>query len=308
MDNRAENRGRSRKRWVTRALIGCAFGAGLIFLALQSKSDKTDEAGNESLAKKKIQRTWNMALGNVVVVAPELGLTAKSLKGVEIENSRIAMRLESQLQPLREFYRQESESDPTLMGGMLFQLTVNSAGEVTQVKELASRITDGEFKKTVLAEVSKWTFPEILSDDTIINCPILFVREGMDITTLVQWEKSLGQFNENSAMTKLNTQTTQEKELAESKKRSAAASAKTADATKAKHEQNSERKSISQMYQIKHPTAIRQEPSFASASVGKFTPGTKVTVIAARGDWVQVRTDNSGVTGFIRREFVTPAN
>jgi uncharacterized protein YgiM (DUF1202 family) len=230
------------------------------------------------------------------------------LKGAEIENSKIAVRLESQLQPLREFYRQESESDPTLMGGMLFQLTVNQAGEVTGVKDLASRIMDSEFKKTVLAEVSKWTFPEILSDDTIINCPILFVREGMDITTLVQWEKSLGQFNENSAMTKLNTQTTQEKELAESKKRSAATSAKTAAATKAKHEQNSERKSISQMYQIKHPTAIRQEPSFASASVGKFTPGTKVTVITARGDWVQVRTDNSGVTGFIRREFVTPAN
>jgi hypothetical protein len=160
----------------------------------------------------------------------------------------------------------------------------------------------------VLAEVSKWTFPEILSEDTIINCPILFVREGMDITTLVQWEKTLGQFNENSAMTKLNTQSTRERDLAESKKRAAAASVKTAAATKAKYEQNSERKSIPQMYQVKHPTAIRQEPSFASATVGKFTPGTRITVLAARGDWVQVRTDSSGVTGFIRREFVTPAN
>jgi hypothetical protein len=193
------------------------------------------------------------------------------------------------------------------MGGMLFQLTVNRAGDVTQVKDLASRIIDGDFKKTVLAEVSKWTFPEILSDDTIISCPILFVREGMDITTLVQWEKTLGQFNDNPAMTKVNTQTSKEREFAEAKKRAAAASVKTAVATKAKND-NSERNSNSQTYQVKHPTAIRQEPSFASASIGKFTPGTKVTVIAARGDWVQVRTDSSGVTGFIRREFVTPAN
>ena len=67
-----------------------------------------------------------------------------------------------------------------------------------------------------------------------------------------------------------------------------------------------EPKSFSRLYQIKHPTAVRTEPNFGSTSVGKFTAGTKVTVIAASGDWVEVRADDAGLAGFIRKEFVTP--
>ena len=75
---------------------------------------------------------------------------------------------------------------------------------------------------------------------------------------------------------------------------------------KAKTEQSPEVKSLPRIYQIKHPTTIRQEPNFGSASVGKFTPATRVTVIAAHGDWVEVRAEETGLAGFIRKEFVTP--
>ena len=60
------------------------------------------------------------------------------------------------------------------------------------------------------------------------------------------------------------------------------------------------------MYQVKHPTTIRQEPNFESESVGKFTAGTRVTVMATLGDWVEVRGDDANLSGFIRKEFVTP--
>jgi hypothetical protein len=291
------------------ALASCAFGAVLILLGSQMGSDSEDKSSRKEAsieAKRKTPRSWNIALGNVVVVAPDLGFNAKVLKGGRVEESKIAARLESQLQGLRAFYREQSESDPSLMGGMLLQLSVDSSGEVTHVKELVSRITDSEFKKAVLAEVSEWTFPEIIPETTTINCPLLFVREGMDITTVVQWEKTLGQFNEKSAVAKMNTQAAQESQVAEAKKRTAAI-AKTAPAgSKVKTEQNSEPKSLSRLYQIKHPTAVRMEPNFGSTSVGKFTAGTKVTVIAATGDWVEVRADNAGLAGFIRKEFVTP--
>jgi hypothetical protein len=309
MDDKSENKGRSGSRRVVIALASCAFGAGLILLVSQMGSNPEDKpSGKESsiAGKKKTPRSWNIALGNVVVVAPDLGFNAKVLKGGRVEESKIAARLESQLQGLREFYREQSESDPSLMGGMLLQLTVNSSGEVTHVKELVSRITDSEFKKEVLAEVSKWTFPEIIPETTTINCPLLFVREGMDITTVVQWEKTLGQFTEKSVIAKMNAQAAQESEVAEAKKHTAAV-AKTAPASsKVKAEQNLEPKSFSRLYQIKHPTAVRTEPNFGSTSVGKFTAGTKVTVIAASGDWVEVRADDAGLAGFIRKEFVTP--
>jgi hypothetical protein len=220
MDNKSRNKVRSGSRRVILALASCALGAVLILSASKMGSRSEDGASGKAPStevKKKPSRSWNIALGNVVVVAPDLGFNAKVLKGGRVEESRIAARLESQLQGLREFYREESESDPSLMGGMLLQISVNSSGEVTHVKELVSRITDNEFKQAVLAEVSKWTFPEIIAETTTINCPLLFVREGMDITTVVQWEKTLGQFTEKSAVAKMNAQAAQESQVAEAK-------------------------------------------------------------------------------------------
>jgi len=270
------------------------------------KTSTTEEESSAKVQKKKTQRAWNIALGNVVVVAQDLGLNAKALKGGQVEEAKIAARLESQLLGLRDFYRQESERESTLMGGMLLQLTVSPSGDVTNVKELVTRITDGEFKKAVLAEASKWTFPEIITDSTTITCPILFVREGMDITTIVQWEKTLGQFSEKSAIAKINAQVTQQSQAPEGLKRSEPVAKTAAVSNKAKAEQNPEAKSLPRIFQIKHPTTIRQEPNFASGSVGKFTAGTRVTVIATSGDWVEVRADDTGLSGFIRKEFVTP--
>jgi hypothetical protein len=312
MDNLSENRGRSGGRRAVIALASCVFGAGLILLASQmgsksvDKTGTTEEESSVKVQKKKTQRAWNIALGNVVVVAQDLGLNAKALKGGQVEEAKIAARLESQLQGLREFYRQESEREPTLMGGMLLQLTVSPSGDVTQVKELVSRIADSEFKKEVLAEAAKWTFPEIITDSTTITCPVLFVREGMDITTIVQWEKTLGQFSEKSAMAKMDAQATQQNQAPEGLKRSATVAKTAPVSNKAKAEQNPELKSLTRMYQIKHPTAVRQEPNFESPALGKFPPGTRVTVIATSGDWVEVRADDASLSGFIRKEFVTP--
>jgi uncharacterized protein YgiM (DUF1202 family) len=307
MDGKSQNKQRSGSHRIMIALASCAFGAALILLVSQIDSNRADSSpGNQSAieAKKTSSRSWNIALGNVVVVAPDLGFNTKVLKGGRVEESKITARLESQLQGLREFYREQSESDPSLMGGMLLQLNVNSSGEVTQVKELVSRITDGEFKKVVLAEAFKWTFPEIIPETTTINCPLLFVREGMDITTVVQWEKTLGQFTDEAVIAKAGAQAAQENHVAEAKKR-AAVVAKTAPAsTKIKAEQNLEPKPFS-LYQIKHPTAVRMEPNFGSTEVGKFMAGTKVTVIATTGDWIEVRADDAGLAGFIRKEFVT---
>src|SRR5215475_6029136 len=266
MNDMAENRGRSGGRRVIIALASCVLGAALILLASQMSSKSGDETEKNSSAaapKKKPHRAWNIALGNVVVVAPELGLSAKALKGAKVEESKIAARLESQLQGLR------------------------------------------EFKKAVVAEVSKWTFPEIVTDSTTITCPILFVREGMDITTIVQWEKPLGQFSEKLALAKTNTQAIQQSQVPEGVKRSEPV-AKASLPTKAKTEPSPEPRTLSRIYQIKHPTTIRLEPNFESVSIGKFPPGTKVTVIGASGDWVEVRADDAGPAGFIRREFVTP--
>jgi hypothetical protein len=124
----------------------------------------------------------------------------------------------------------------------------------------------------------------------------------------MHWEKNLGQFSEKPAIAKATTQAVSQKHAQEGSKRNEPVAKATPVATKAKSEPNVNVKPPPRMYQVKHPTTIRQEPDFGSASVGKFAAGTRVTVIAARGDWVEVRADDIGTTGFIRREFVAPSN
>jgi Bacterial SH3 domain len=297
MNGSSENSKSSGTRRTMIALGSCTLGAVMILLALQIDATPPIDSAKDAAAKnqqKKPHRTWNIALGNVVVVAQDLGLDVKVARGGQADQSKIIARLENQLLALREFYREESEKEPTLMGGMLLQVTVAPDGEVTHVKELASRITQSEFKKAVLSHVSKWTFRDIITDPMVINCPLLFVREGMDIATVVQWEKTLGEFADNPAIAKASAQTLQQ--AAEGSKRGHAI-AKSAAAHKAAQES-------AKVYMIKHPTAIRREPNFSAPSIGKFAIGTRVTFLSGRGDWLEVRSDDT-TSGFIRKEFVT---
>ncbi len=190
------------------AIVSCVVGLGLVFfgsvMGTKSPNQEASASGNPGAnpQNKKPVRAWNMALGNVVVVDQELGFSVKAGKESHPQQGKLLTRIESRLQNLRELYREEGEKQPALMGGMTLQFSVNSAGEVTLVKEVSSRISDTEFKKAVIAEVSQWSFQDVVTDSVTVTCPLLFVREGMDITTLVQWEKTLGHFGEKTAVAK----------------------------------------------------------------------------------------------------------
>jgi hypothetical protein len=292
------------------AVASCVFGLALIVFAFgtgKSLKKESSAAANASAQapQKKPARAWNMALGNVVVVAQELGFAIKTANDDRAEPSKILSRLEGQLQGLRELYRQESEKNPSLMGGMLLQFNVNVSGEVSQVKEIASRITDADFKEAVIAEISKWSFQDLVADPTTVNCPLLFVREGMDITTVVQWEKSFGQFGDRNILAKGNAQPVQQSKAPAGSK-SIGAGVKTVAVSPEKTVSIGAAKSPGAIYQIKYPTSLRREPNFNSTSLAKFAIGTKVSILSNRGEWLEVRPDSGGLSGFIRKEFVAP--
>jgi len=179
------------------ACASCALGLALMILLFglgsNSQRDSTTEEKNSPIKEnpKKPQPAWNVALGNVVVIASELGFEVRGPKNTKIELSRVNGRIEAQLLAVRELYRLESDKNANLMGGLFLQLTLGSGGEVASVKELGWRITDGDFRKAVVAEVAKWDFQDTAPEGTTINCPLLFVREGMEITTLVRWKRRL---------------------------------------------------------------------------------------------------------------------
>ena len=293
------------------ALSSCVFGLGLILYGfgagIKSPKQEASAGANPSAEapRKKPARAWNMALGDVVIVAQELGFSISPTKANTIEQSKVMARIDGQLQTLRELYRQEGEKNPGLMGNIVLQLNVGATGDVTQVKEISSRIPDGEFKKAILAEVSHWSFQQIIPESVTINCPLLFIREGMDITTLVQWERSLAQL-EDKPTTGRGTNPGRPNQQAKTVEtpRVAQVLPKTVSSEEASARPST--RAAQSLYQIKYATSLRAEPNFSSASVTRFTIGTKVSLLNNRGDWLEVRATDSGYSGYIRKEFVAP--
>jgi len=301
------------------AIASCVMGVALIFFAfsvgtkgLKKAPPVEREASGAEPARKKPARAWNIALGNVVVVAPELGLSLKPAKDPAPEQKKVVARIESQLQSLREIYRHESDKNPGLMGSMTIQFVVEPSGEVTKVKEVSSRLSASDFKKTVIAAVSQWSFREVIANGATIQCPLLFVREGMDITTLVQWEKSFGQNGEIGAAAFNHTNAAPVKpvvSLSYPQSRITESNRQSESATKSKitGAEKAPRVSAakpSAIHQLKFATSLRKEPNFSSISVAKLSVGSRVSLLGSRGEWLEVREESTGQSGFIRQEFI----
>lgn len=195
----------SRRKRLPVAIAIALASLGLIAIAFAiARKPETSQPNyaTEEKPESKSSAPWNLALGNVVVLAPELGLKTIAPDKAEIEPARIAAKIEAQLMSLRQLYREQSEGDPALLGGLTLQLTLGTAGQVAEVTVLSAQLKDKEFRKAVAAEAAKWNFSDIAPDGTVIDCPLLFVREGMDIATVMNWEKTLMSLREEHAPAK----------------------------------------------------------------------------------------------------------
>lgn len=303
-----QQKNRHRRNRSAIAITSCALGLALMIFGFgvgpSSKHETLSAAKEEKVPKKKLP-AWNLALGDIVIVARDLGFSVNPMRET-VEEAKVLAKIDGQLQSMRELYRRESERDQTLMGSVLLQLTINGAGEIANVKEVSSRIISSDFRKSVLNEVAKWNFQDLFAEATVINCPLLFVREGMDITTLVNWERSLGQFSEGSNLAKADNygQKTNRYDAPDSVKATGVSK------PNASPQSVASRPAVfgaaGSAYQIKYATAIRKEPSFSSPAVTKFPVGTKVILIGKAGDWLKVSYADGGPAGFLRKEFVIP--
>jgi Bacterial SH3 domain len=280
-------------------------GAMLYHSGIGTESSKKPAPPPDKFTQKPVN-TMNMALGHMVFLARDLGFSVKTANGESMQDTRIAARIENQLQEVRDLFRQEIARNDKLVGSLILQFSVNPAGEVSQVKEVSSRINDAEFKKTVLAETGKWTFIELLTETVTVQCPLLFVQEGMDITTLVRWESSL-----NSAIEKVVATPLAKPETAQPAKKPAAV-ARPAEVTKPAPVKEKPApaavKADGDEVRIKYATLLRKEPNFSAPVITTFTIGTKVTVISRSREWLEVRSHHNGPSGYIRREFAVPVD
>ena len=300
-----QNNGRSRSAV---AITGCALGLALIVIGFGVGSSSKHEpasAPKEEIPVKKKVPAWNLALGDVVIVARDLGFSISPSHETAGE-AKVLARIEGQLQSMRELYRRESEKDQSLLGGILLQLTTNGAGEVTNVKELNSRIISSDFRKSIVTEAAKWTFEDVLAEPSVIKCPLLFVREGMDVTTLVNWERFLGDFGELPVLGKSDNAAQKFDRSGVLETVKPAGAGKGSASLTAVTSRGATAATSGSAYQIRYATTIRKEPSFSSTAVAKFPVGTKVVLIGKAGDWLKVSYADGGPVGFLRKEFVVP--
>ncbi len=280
-------------------------GVMLYYSGIGTQSSNKPAPPPDKFSQKPVH-TMNMALGDMVFLAQDLGFSVKTAKGESMQDARIAARIENQLQAVRDLFRQEIARNDKLVGSLILQFSVTPTGEVSQVKEVSSRINDAEFKKTVLAETGKWTFTELLSETVTVQCPLLFVQEGMDITTLVRWESFL-----NSAIEKVVATPVAKPETAQPAKTPAAVArpaAVTKPAPVTEKPAPPAVKAAGAELRIKYATLLRKEPNFSAPVLTTFTIGTKVTVISRSRDWLEVRPHHNGPSGYIRREFAVPVD
>ena len=297
-----KNRGMGTKGIV--GLGGCFLGLAIVYFGygVGTESPKKEAAARASATdpedSKKPMRAMHFALDNMVFFAQELGFNVINARDEAVSEGKIALRIENQLQNVRELYRVEINKNPSLAGVVFLQLDVTPSGEVVQVKETGSKLADSEFKKAVIAEVAKWSFNDIVSESLKVNCPLLFVHQGMDITTLVRWEKATAIANERSMV--------QPAPMAKGALRSGSSLPATVKTTSVPTRGAPGNLPSGQVYQIKYATLLRKEPNFTAPALTSFTMGTKVVVQKKLGDWLEIRSADGSQTGYIRKEFVTP--
>ena len=291
-------------------VFAAVIGLGIIYFGLGAGTEGPKKEASArvnppaSTEQRRPVRAMNLALGDMVFLAQDLGFEVAGPKGNPVEPNKIAARIESQLQSIREIYRQEAAKEASPVGTMVLQLNVAASGEVTHVKEISSRLSAEEFKKTILAEASKWSFSEIAGDAFTVTCPLLFVHEGMDITTLVHWERSLGSFAEKDSAPRLAIPSPPQGKSAAT----SVLSSKAPNNGAAEKKPAAAPKIEGREFQIKYPTVLRAQPNFTAAPVTTFTIGTRVALLTRQGDWFEVRARPDGPTGFVRKEFVTPVD
>jgi Bacterial SH3 domain len=275
-------------------IAGCVIGLAVVYFGsgIGTESPKKDAAAEPVPAARSVHkrpgRAMNLALGNMVYFAQDLGFVIRAVKGEAADMGKIAARIEGQLNGIRELYRREIEKNAELAGSLTLTFNVDPSGEVSHVGELSSRLQDGEFKNAVASEVSKWSFADVVTENLNVTCPLLFVQEGMDITTLVNWEKSLGSPAAKASLARTS----------DNAKPSSGPAVAAAPSTKP----------AGRDFQIKYATSLRREPNFSAVTLTSFAMGTKVRVLGKQGDWLQVRSLDNTATGFIRKEFVAPVD
>ncbi len=218
-----------------------------------------------------------------------------------------------QLTGLRRAYARWMTKDRTLIGTLLLKLTVDPSGKVVRVDEIEADLTDNKFVQVVIAEARKWQFPKARAMPAELTIPLRFVPGDLKPTKVARGERSLnpardrdaarfayaagGSHKAVKAITKVQSSRTEPGPTEEKVKLVSRRADKIVRATGLQTE-----------YKTERALTLRERPRFASTPLRDIDVGTQISVLEVDGDWLKVKSQTSGATGYVRKEHVAPAN
>ena len=221
-----------------------------------------------------------------------------------------------QLARLHRTYSNWADRNHELMGILLLKLTVDARGTVVRVDPVVSHVTNPNFTKTVMADVSKWKFPKGAVEAAEITIPLLFVPKGMDPDTVVQWERkvrSAQEFETSPAGLRACGPCGPADRASEAIPMSLPSVSRsgqtntTRSSTVRFAKPNTEKEALI-VVKTNRPVSIRENPHFSGKRVHEVDGDTQLSIVESRGDWLKVKLADARFIGFVRREFVSPIN
>ena len=201
------------------------------------------------------------------------------------KRERVHHMVANQLPSLQRAYGKWIRKNRNLMGSLLVKMEVDAAGNVVKAEDVASRLTDSEFREVVLAEARKWKFRNANVDAAEFTVPLLFVPKDMDPETIVRWERTLNSSDaeaKNILPVHITTPSADEKDKLTIKPNQSPAGLKApktvvADGSKTKKPEGPSEHGID--YKTRRAVPLRQEPRFAAATTQDIDPGATIAVL-----------------------------
>jgi hypothetical protein len=265
-----------------------------IFIGTQSRPVNTDSA---------------------VLAVDTSGLTIRAKNASASTQELFEQAAVRQLARLHRTYSNWADRNHELMGILLLKLTVDARGTVVRVDPVASHVTNPNFTKTVMADVSKWKFPKGAVEAAEITIPLLFVPKGMDPDTVVQWERkvrSAQEFETSPAgLGVADTSPISTVSEAIPKSLPSVSSSGQTNTTRSSTvrfaKPNTEKEALI-VVKTNRPVSIRENPRFSGKRVHEVDGDTQLSIVESRGDWLKVKLADARFIGFVRKEFVSPIN
>ena len=227
-----------------------------------------------------------------------------------LTSEEFGTRVTEKLPALRRAYTAALRKNPDLMGSLSLRIRMDDSGNVLGAEAERLRLSDSDFAEVVVAEARKWRFVKHNGSGGVFTVPLLFVPEDMDPRTILRWQKTVAAEEGNANLVrplKLPRDSSEESDRNQTVTRGVIGEG-TAKGVVSKSNKTPERTVRVTEYKTRRMVPLREEPRFSSETSEHIGPGTPISVVETKGDWVKIKTRPAGSIGYVRKEYVAPVS